>query len=196
VMNVSPTIARSEVSTNELTLKPTLPSINKLILDQAQIADQPRLPWKWSRAGTKTREHYEPTAVGKWWYVWARENRENLPLISNIGRIMETELGEQRFGAETCTRCQIEGLECWNYSANAAYQVCNPGSACARCRVEPRHYGCSLSKRRSTKRKTSPPPPPPPRLLLPKVGYGGYPPVHMGPGAPAVQADKSIHPTK
>lgn len=194
-MNLSPTAATNEVPANESTAKPTALSVNQLLFDQAQVANQPRLPWNWSHAGTKTKEHYEPTTVGKWWWVWAQENRESLPVISNLGRIMETELGEQRFGENRCKRCQIEDLECWVYSQRAIYQVCNLGSACTRCRTEPRNMGCSLSKQTPKKRKMRPPTPPAPRLLLPKTGYGvyQYPPVNMGPGAPAVQAGNPIH---
>jgi hypothetical protein len=198
MMNVSPIAATSQVSANQITARSAVLSINQLLFDQAQVADQPRLPWNWSHAGTKTKEHYEPTAVGKWWWVWAQENRESLPLISNLGRIMETDLGEQRFGADRCQRCQEEDLECWNYSQRAVLQVSNPGSACTRCRTEPRNTGCSLSRRRPKKRKTRPPTPPAPRLLLPKVGYGVYqdPLGPMGPGAPAVQAGNPIQTSK
>lgn len=193
-MNVSPNAATSQ----QTTARSAVLSINQLLFDQAQVADQPRLPWNWSHGSTKSREHYEPTAVGKWWWVWAQENRESLPLISNLGRIMETELGEQRFGANRCTRCQIEDLECWTYSQRAVHQVSNPGSACTRCRTDPKTTGCSLSKRTRKKRWTRPPTPPEPRLLLPKVGYGvyQYPPIHMGPGAPAVQAGNPIQTSK
>lgn len=195
MMNVSPTGATNEAPPNQITATSAALSINQLLFDQAQVADQPRLPWNWSHAGTKTKAHYEPTAVGKWWWVWAQENRENLSLISNLGRIMETDLGERRFGANRCQRCHEEDLECWIYSQRAILQVSNPGSACTRCRTEPRNTGCSLSRRRPNKRKTRPPTPPGPRLLLPKVGHGvyQYPPVHMG---PAVQAGNPIQTSK
>lgn len=159
---------------------------NEKVFDRAQIADQPRIPWTWSASGSKNRALYEPTAVGKWWWAWAQDNRDDKRIITNIARIMETELGEQRFGKEKCTRCQKEGLECWTYTDRAEYQVVYAGTACARCRAEPRAMGCSLAIRKG-KRRTSPPPPPPPRLLLPK---GGHPPLYTGPEAPAVQADK------
>jgi hypothetical protein len=168
-------LARSEASTivrNEnfstAINQPMTTLTSEKVFDQAQIADQPRLPWTWSAAGTKTKKPYEPTAVGKWWWAWAQENKDDIRIISNIARIMETELGEQRFGKEKCMRCQVEGLECWIYTQKANYQVLYPGTACARCRAEPRGMGCSLVIRKN-KRRTSPPPAPPPRLLLPKV---------------------------
>ncbi|EED17871.1 hypothetical protein TSTA_116600 [Talaromyces stipitatus ATCC 10500] len=191
--NVTPNAPQNETNTN-LKTEPSTSTNDKPIkpqdestFDQADIADQPRLPWNWTAFGTKTKEVYEPTAVGKWWYMWAQENRDSPRVASNIGRIMETELGVQRIGADRCTRCQIQGLECWVYSVKARFQVNNPGSACARCRADPACMGCSLSQR-SKKRKGSPLPPPPPRLLLPKGGHPAYSTQYMSPETSTIGA--------
>ncbi|CRG92850.1 hypothetical protein PISL3812_09921 [Talaromyces islandicus] len=137
--------------------------------DRAQLANQTRVPWLWSPTGSKTGEPYEPTAEGKWWYDWAHEFQGSPNVRSNVGRIMETELGVQLFGEDRCTGCQQSNRECWIYSEKGRQQVKNPGSACTRCRVDPATPGCSLSNRRPA-RKRSPGPPPPPRFILPKGG--------------------------
>ncbi|KAE8398122.1 hypothetical protein BDV37DRAFT_288833 [Aspergillus pseudonomiae] len=72
---------------------------------RSQIADQPRLSWNWRNQG-KDRTIYTPTVVGKWWYRTSFE-LERLPKdkcrsFGHIGRIMETELGKQRFGDARC----------------------------------------------------------------------------------------------
>ncbi|KNG91219.1 hypothetical protein ANOM_000391 [Aspergillus nomiae NRRL 13137] len=115
---------------------------------RSQIADQPRLSWNWRNQG-KDRTIYTPTIVGKWWYRTSFE-LERLPKdkrrsFGHIGRIMETELGKQRFGDARCERCRTNAQECWVYSKEGAAQVCRPGEACTRCRLIPQVGGCSLS---------------------------------------------------
>ncbi|CRG92912.1 hypothetical protein PISL3812_09990 [Talaromyces islandicus] len=151
---------------------PQAASVRRLLqveFDRSQLANQPRVPWLWSPTGRKTDQPYEPTAEGKWWYEWAHEYQGSPNVRSNVGRIMETELGVQLFGKDRCTGCQHANRECWIYSEKGRQQVKNPGSACTRCRVDPATPGCSLSNRRPA-RKRSPGPPPPPRFILPKGG--------------------------
>jgi hypothetical protein len=146
---------------------------DQMVFDRAQVADQPRRPWTWTTSGRKTDNPYIMHEIDKWWFAWARENPDKPLVASNIGRIMETELGTQLLGEEKCARCQEEGIECWIYTAKSRNQIKNPGSACARCRADPRNCGCSLAKRRPNRRKTPlPSPPTRPRYILPK-GPGG-----------------------
>jgi hypothetical protein len=140
-----------------------------------------RSPWHWTPRG-KTRESYTPTADGKWWSFNNEELEALTPNkrrdVGHIGRIMETELGEERVGDERCTACQRLDEECWVYSRKGSQQVSRPGDTCARCRLSARAGGCSLSKRVQGRRDPSPPPPPP-RQLQPK---GGPPPGAGGSG--------------
>lgn len=72
----------------------TVVTSDKEEFDRAQLADQPRLPWTWSASGSKNWALYQPTAVGKWWWTWAQENKDNKRIITEIARMMETKLGQ------------------------------------------------------------------------------------------------------
>lgn len=145
-------------STRSLSVDFHAPSRSRENYDRSQVADQPRLPWEWNPRG-KTTELYTHTAVGKWWFHGKKDierlNPNKRRDISHIGRIMETELGEQLFGDNRCTACQFNKQECWVYSTEGAQQISRPGDSCARCRLSARAGGCSLSKRR--KRVIEPP---------------------------------------
>ena len=134
-----------------------------------------RLPWNWQPRG-KTSEHYSPRLRGKWWFFeeeeLARASSKKRADYGHMGRIMETELGEQLFGEDRCNACKSNRQECWRYSQLGAQQVSRPGDACARCRYVARAGGCSLSK--LSKRKTKQRPPLTTmnhnRIILPKNG--------------------------
>lgn len=147
--------------------------------EDSQRASKVRLPWDW-RANGKTTEEYTPQIKGKWWSKTPEELSSAHPNkrrdYGHIGRIMETELGEQLFDKQRCIACQTNDEECWIYSARGSQQVSRPGDACARCRHTARKGGCSLAKRRSSnKRRRSSPDPAARvyRLLRP----GGEPPL-------------------
>lgn len=145
--------------------------LTQVQFDLAQLADQNRVPWLWSSMG-KTDEPYQPQAVGKWWYDWARAYNGSQAMVSNVGRIMETDLGVQFFGEERCTRCIEAGHQCWVYTDKGRGQIKNPGSACARCRANPHPtIRCSLARRRP--KQKFPRDPPPNRFILPKEGGKG-----------------------
>ncbi|KAK5002497.1 hypothetical protein LTR28_011341 [Elasticomyces elasticus] len=117
----------------------------------AQRADPVRLPWDWDTA-SKSRELYTPVVSGKWWSHTDEQLQVLKPNkrrdVGHIGRIMETELGEELLGDRRCQACKDLGQECWVYSAEGARQVARPGDTCARCRVAARAGGCSYSKRK------------------------------------------------
>ncbi|CRG92233.1 Cell surface glycoprotein 1 [Talaromyces islandicus] len=123
-------------------------TLDKEVFDRAQQADQPRILIELPLSGRKIDPFYCSVSVDKWWYSWEKENPTKSNVASHVGRIMETELGTQLFGAKRCTRCQTEGLECWVYSEYAASRVKFAGTNCARCRAHPVSYGCSFAKRR------------------------------------------------
>lgn len=117
-----------------------------------QLADQKRLLWKWSKAkenetGQQTSALYDPVIQGKWWSPKperpAKGNR--VTEVSHIGRIMETELGEQRLGKNRCDGCQENDHECWVYSKEGGNEMVNAGDDCARCRCK-RGVRCSFKK--------------------------------------------------
>lgn len=99
--------------------------------------------------------------------------------FGHIGRIMETELGQQLLREERCSACRANGQECWVYSKKGVQQVSRPGDTCARCRVAARSGGCSLSKR---KRRDRLPPLLGPRSLAAYKPFGGPPPGAGGSG--------------
>ncbi|KAE8371856.1 hypothetical protein BDV26DRAFT_275289 [Aspergillus bertholletiae] len=150
----------------------------------AQVADQPRWEWIWHPRG-KSSEPYTPAVVGKWWSHSEAELAQLQPARrSNIGhiyRIMETELGEQLLGDARCTYCKERDVECWAYSSQGQRQVSRPGSACARCRIEPYMDGCSLSRRTPNKSKYIP---------LPTRHYRPLQPKDGGPPLPLELADQ------
>lgn len=154
--------------------------------DNSQVADQPRLPWAWATQG-KTSDVYTPVERGKWWSMHQKEldslTQSKRRDFGHIGRIMETELGEQFLGEERCSACQANGKECWVYSREGAQQVKRPGDTCARCRFAARSGGCSLSKRRC--RRDWSPPAPGPRFLEVYMPFGGPPPGAGGSGIAA-----------
>lgn len=141
----------------------------------SQEADTVRLPWEWRPRG-RTTEPYAPQLRGKWWSFGEEELAAATPNkqrdYGHIGRIMETELGEQLHGKDRCTACQSHNEECWVYSEKGSQQVSRPGDACTRCRLVARTGGCSLSKRR----KRQPPPSPPTRFYRPLGPKDGPPP--------------------
>ncbi|KAL3424704.1 hypothetical protein PVAG01_03985 [Phlyctema vagabunda] len=147
----------------------------------AEIADQARVPWSWNLRGKATTT-YAPSVTGKWWSrsedklgaLTASKRRD----LSHIGRIMETELGEQVLGRQRCAACQRLNQECWRYSDKGAQQISRPGDACARCRLASRPGGCSLSKRRPIEKHL--PPASDPRRLLPFGGPNSSPPGPAG----------------
>ncbi|KAK8180073.1 uncharacterized protein BKA78DRAFT_383776 [Phyllosticta capitalensis] len=114
------------------------PSENPAPADYS-IADQPRIRHEWS--GRKTKSVYKDIIPGKWW----SGKKMSYDRYNSVGRIMETDLGEQRHGNARCERCVEKDRECWTYSKAAEAQIRVPGSACARCRSEPAK--CSLSTR-------------------------------------------------
>lgn len=123
---------------------------------RTQTADQPRIPWQWSITGKKVSSPYKPIAVGKWWYDFWIDSQSDPKIesaASHVGRIMETELGLQLLGDRRCTRCRLEGTECWIYSERGRKQVRHPGSACAHCRaMGAMAQGCSVATRSKGKR--------------------------------------------
>lgn len=147
---------------------------------EAQTANQPRLPWNWNSWG-KSKAPYTPAVAGKWWSISQEElaqlKSDKRSDRGHIGRIMETELGEQLCGEARCTACSARGMECWIYSKEGSQQVAFPGDSCARCRWASYEGGCSLSKRKKCVKITEPPTRPY-RQLLPKEG--GPPPPGAG----------------
>jgi hypothetical protein len=104
--------------------------------DCAQIADQPRLWLGLSRA--VVNPPYVPQVTGKW---WSNASYASTSTRSHVGRIMETNLGEQLFGDKKCKRCHDLQEECWIYTTEGVSLVKKPGDRCARCRVQ--HVNCS-----------------------------------------------------
>uniref|UniRef100_A0A093Y2X9 SH3 domain-containing protein C23A1.17 n=1 Tax=Talaromyces marneffei PM1 TaxID=1077442 RepID=A0A093Y2X9_TALMA len=143
---------------------PITTGLTQAEFEDSQRASTLRLPWDWRVSG-KTTEEYTPQIQGKWWSKTAEELRSAQPNkrrdYGHIGRIMETELGEQLHGKQKCTACQTNNEECWIYSTRGSRQVSRPGDACARCRRTARKGGCNLAKRRSNKRRRSSPDPAP-----------------------------------
>lgn len=97
--------------------------------------------------------------AGKWWTADQEELKAMSPNkrrdFGHIGRIMETELGQQLLGDKRCPACRANDQECWVYSEKGARQVSRPGDTCARCRVTARSGGCNLSKRRRRDRSVT-----------------------------------------
>lgn len=139
-------------------------------LQSQTAADVERRLWDWS--SERATGLYSPIVEGKWWSAGSpamssrlQAQRDN----SHIGRIMETELGQQLHGDERCTACIELSQECWVYSAEGLQQVSKAGSTCARCRAQARTGGCSLAKRKKEKpRRRGSPIAHPPRFLRPK----------------------------
>jgi len=104
----------------------------------AQRADRDRLPWGWATRG-KNNDSYAPAITGKWWSHSGEQlgalGSSKRSDVGHIGRIMETELGEELLGVERCAACQEQDQKCWVYSRKGAQQVSRPGSTCARCRL-------------------------------------------------------------
>ncbi|EEH06946.1 conserved hypothetical protein [Histoplasma capsulatum G186AR] len=130
---------------------------------------------------SKSSSTYQPQESGKWWSVSHEEfqcfSPQKQRVWGHIGRIMETELGEQLLGEDRCAACQENGEECWAYSEKGRAQIAKPGDSCSRCRVAARKGGCSISKRKPKDPRTSPPSRP--HQLLPK----GPPPPPPGSSA-------------
>ncbi|KAE8154845.1 hypothetical protein BDV25DRAFT_147091 [Aspergillus avenaceus] len=150
----------------------------------AQRADQPRLPWRWDPTGEKNSQPYTPAIAGKWWSrsedMLSAMSKNQRSDFSHVGRIMETDLGQQLHGDNRCSLCVEKGVECWVYSDIGAKQIKFPGSTCARCRLLKHRKGCSLSTRASkSKRLQGNPPMRIIRHLVPKDG-GPPPPEASG----------------
>lgn len=139
-----------------------------------EIADNPRLRWDF-RIGnepSRTMPEYQPQIPHKWWSNTSQEWKHASPskhgALSNIGRIMETELGKKLVGRDMCKGCRERGWECWVYSNAGMRQVKYSTPVCARCRTGRREV-CSLRWRRMSGKgylRRAPPPsfPPPPPL--------------------------------
>ncbi|RDW80086.1 hypothetical protein BP6252_04724 [Coleophoma cylindrospora] len=114
-------------------------SMNQQQFAAAQLADQARLPWAWDTRG-KTSTPYAPVISGKWWSQsaadlvrMASDVRRNW---SHIGRIMETELGEELTGDDRCQYCRSDGQALLGGTSQAGLPARNflyalPG--CAAC---------------------------------------------------------------
>jgi hypothetical protein len=130
--------------------------------DSAQINDVVKRPWNWTYDGSQERSAPRPTAVGKWWSMTQAvfddpNTKAHIKRnFGHIGRIMETDIGEQRTGNEACDRCRQKGFECWVYREDALPQIWKPGSACARCRATIVKKGCSISTRKPQEKKGPP----------------------------------------
>jgi hypothetical protein len=150
-------------------------------------ASAPTEKLSWARpAGLKAsqkaaaRWQHQQANEGRWYYTNEAEYEAKASparaVCDHIGLIMETNLGEQRFGDERCDSCQEGDLECWTYSQLALKEVKSASTTCARCRFVPRKGGCSFSTRKkSTVVKASPLGP---RQLwpapMPSPGHGFY----------------------
>lgn len=132
------------------------------------MADQPRVLTDWPLSGRALDQNYIPTATGKWWNAWAKENSDKPKIISHVGRIMETDIGMQLFGDQRCTRCQLLDQECWIYNPEYIQRVKYAGTNCARCRAIPVHYGCSHAKRKRNGEPSFASSPDRPVYLLPR----------------------------
>ena len=99
--------------------------------------------------------------------------------MGHIGRIMETELGEQLMEKDRCVACQARQQEYWVYFEKGKSVVSRPGSTYARCRMAARSGGCSLATR---KRRDRSPPPPGSRSLAVYKSLGDGPPGASGSG--------------
>lgn len=120
---------------------------------EAERARTQRIPWHWRNQATA--DHWVHHDTARWYGVteaeyWLRRP-ENKKVADHVGRIMESELGEQRIGDQRCQACQDNDHECWVYSQAARGQVKHMTPTCARCRHVLRF--CSFSTRKTpTKR--------------------------------------------
>jgi hypothetical protein len=91
-----------------------------------------------------------PITKGKWWFRSEEElrslSRQQRRRVMNAARIMETTLGEQRFGKDRCSKCEAQGYECWIYSDRGRAEVGKANVICARCRIS-NNGSCSFSAR-------------------------------------------------
>jgi hypothetical protein len=106
------------------------------------LALEARRPWRWSwEVGKQPTEHWRHREVGRWWYI-SEAAYEKMPhneqlIADDIGRIMESDLGQKLEGDNACSECQVEGYECWVYSPEVFKEgeLRYSGFACARCRA-------------------------------------------------------------
>jgi hypothetical protein len=118
-----------------------------------EVADQPRLKWVSQIVPPRFRGLYIPKAVGKWWYHTTDElksmeiGNKGSAMWSNIGRIMETMLGQRHYGEDRCAGCINYGYECWTYTEEGHREIAYPGLSCARCRLDAQSGGCNPAKR-------------------------------------------------
>ncbi|GAM40308.1 hypothetical protein TCE0_038f12563 [Talaromyces pinophilus] len=89
---------------------PATSGLTQAEFEDSQRASKVRLPWVW-RVNGKTTEEYTPQIKGKWWSKTPEELSSVHPNkrrdYGHIGRIMETELGEQLFDKQS----KYHGLE-------------------------------------------------------------------------------------
>ncbi|SMY23194.1 unnamed protein product [Zymoseptoria tritici ST99CH_1A5] len=129
--------------------------VNATAQTQKDVSRKPHASKKRKRV-----EASSPKGEGKWWSDIGRIGNERIAnattqtehykYLANpaayIARIMCSDMGEQRYGEERCSRCIEAGFECWVYKDKGLAQ----GTACARCRkpggVKTRG-GCSISGR-------------------------------------------------
>jgi len=94
-------------------------------------------------------KEYRPRIQGRWWSL-TDEQFDGLSIkrqqaASNVTKIMETVLGEQRSDLDACSKCRKRGLECWAFSSEGRKAVKFSSGVCARCRGFNTHGSCSLS---------------------------------------------------
>lgn len=80
---------------------------------------------------------YRHRVRGMWWYrgdaKFSQMSRRERIKWSHIGRIMETDFGEEYEDKDRCVRCRERGYKCWGYSERAHVRVNNAPGSCTRC---------------------------------------------------------------
>ncbi|KAE9991249.1 hypothetical protein EG327_000251 [Venturia inaequalis] len=138
-------VARPHAITSTLAYNATKPIKKpKTLVSKSKTQARRRIPWEWS--DERTSVLYTPFYKNEWWSQMAPSGVPSVKAyteryISHIGRIMETELGEELFGDARCTNCQRRNEECWVYSKEGSQQVLNPVRRCARCVQRDRDLG-------------------------------------------------------
>ena len=127
-------------------------------LTWSQTGPTIRRPWTYT--SIRSSERWRHQEAGRWYYVsdaaYAAQSTSGKAVTNHIGRIMESDLGEQLIGEARCRHCKDGDRECWVYSARAFNQVKYLTPACARCRQMPRNGGCSFSTRRRAVKRDGP----------------------------------------
>lgn len=130
-----PTPEKTTPTSAPSNLSPEAPSLfNQAPLEREQMGD-----YGYKAYNVKDR----PLRFPDRWYASAGMNP---PMQKVINLIMETSWGEQKQGADRCSRCAKLGLECWVLTDAARdIMIDSPSAAsfkCARCR--PWRYKCSF----------------------------------------------------